>query len=124
MIELLIQVPSEEDREERFEMPLITIGRDPTSVVRFEMTDDLEVSTRHAEITEDDDGVYSIADKGSTNGTWVNNARVRGARRIYPGDIVQLGRTGPRIRVVAIEDDRWLKTVENAVKLPPLSTEP
>lgn len=123
MIELLIQVPPEPDRTERLEMPLITLGRDPTSVVRFEMTDDLEVSTRHAEISEDDDGVYSITDKGSTNGTWVNNARVRGTRRIYPGDVVQLGRTGPRIRVVAIEEDRWLKTIENQVRLPPIGTE-
>jgi S1-C subfamily serine protease len=104
-------------------MPAITVGRDPTSVVRFDMAGDLEVSTRHAEITEDDDGVYSITDKGSTNGTWVNGARVRGARRIYPGDLVQLGRSGPKLRVVAIEDDRWLKTVENAVKLPPLSAD-
>lgn len=123
MIELQIQAAGEPDRAERFEMPLITIGRDPTSVVRFEMTDDLEVSTRHAEISEDDDGVYSITDTGSTNGTWVNNARVRGARRIYPGDVVQLGRTGPRIRVVAIEEERWLKTVENELRLPPIGAE-
>ena len=58
-------------------MPVSTIGRDPTSVVRFDLADDLEVSTRHAEITEDDEGVYSITDKESTNGTWVNGARVR-----------------------------------------------
>jgi pSer/pThr/pTyr-binding forkhead associated (FHA) protein len=104
-------------------MPVITIGRDPTSVVRFDLADDLEVSTRHAEITEDDEGVYSITDKGSTNGTWVNGARVRGARRIYPGDLIQLGRSGPKLRVIAIEDERWTRTVENKVKLPPLNAD-
>jgi S1-C subfamily serine protease len=123
-IALLIQPPSEPGREERFEMPLITIGRDPTSVVRFDLADDLEVSTRHAEITEEEGGEYTIADKGSTNGTWVNGARVRGARRIYPGDLIQLGRSGPRLRVLAIDDERWHRTVENKVKLPPLNDEP
>jgi S1-C subfamily serine protease len=123
-IELLIQVPREEDRAERFEMPLVTIGRDPTSVVRFDLADDLEVSTRHAEITEEDGGTYTIADKGSTNGTWVNGARVRGSRRIYPGDLVQLGRSGPKLRVTAIDDERWHRTVENRVKLPPIQAEP
>ena len=123
-IELLIQVPREEDRHERLEMPLINIGRDPTSVIRFDLADDLEVSTRHAEITEEEGGTYTIADKGSTNGTWVNGARVRGARRIYPGDLVQLGRSGPKLRVVAIDDERWHRTVENRVKLPPIQEEP
>ena len=36
-IELLIEAAAADDRQERFEMPCITIGRDPTSVLRFDM---------------------------------------------------------------------------------------
>lgn len=122
-IELLIEASASDDRRERFEMPRVTIGRDPTSVLRFDMSDEREVSTRHAEITEEE-GMYVISDRESTNGTWVNGARVRGSRRLYPGDLVQLGRSGPKLRVVAIDDDRWQHTVENAIKLPPVHEEP
>jgi S1-C subfamily serine protease len=122
-IELLVESAASDDRRERFEMPRITIGRDPTSVLRFDMADDREVSTRHAEIS-DEEGMYVISDRESTNGTWVNGARVRGSRRLYPGDLVQLGRSGPKLRVVAIDDDRWQHTVENAIKLPPVVADP
>lgn len=120
MIELLIQAESREDRRELFEMPVITIGRDPTSLIRFDMTGDLEVSTRHAEICEED-GSYTIADVGSTNGTWVNGTRLHGPRRLYAGDLARLGRTGPTIRVLAVDDSRWHETIENSIRLPPVN---
>lgn len=101
-------------------MPVITIGRDPTSLIRFDMTGDLEVSTRHAEICEED-GSYTIADVGSTNGTWVNGTRLHGPRRLYAGDLARLGRTGPTIRVLAVDDSRWHETIENSIRLPPVN---
>jgi hypothetical protein len=123
-IELFIQIkPTDIPRRERFDEPAITIGRDPTSNIRFEMGADLEVSTRHAEI-RDEEGRYVIVDRDSTNGTWVNGARLRGTRALHPGDVVQLGRSGPELRVAAIDDDVWHHTVENRVKLPPIAKEP
>lgn len=115
MIELLIQ-----DKVERFETPVITIGRDPTSSIRFDMAGDREVSTRHAEICEAS-GSYEIADVGSTNGTWVNGTRLHGPRRLYAGDLVRLGRTGPTLRVVTVDDVRWHDTIEDRVHLPPVN---
>lgn len=119
-IELLIHAESQPDRGERFDTPVITIGRDPTSVIRFDMAGDREVSTRHAEICEES-GSYTIADAGSTNGTWVNGTRLQGPRGLNAGDIVRLGRTGPTLRVVAVDDVRWHDTIENSVHLPPVN---
>jgi S1-C subfamily serine protease len=119
-IELLIKVrPREPARPERFVEAVITIGRDPTSVVRFDMGEDREVSTRHAEIRCEVDA-YIIADLESTNGTWVNGARLRGPRRLHVGDLVKLGRSGPELRVAAIDEQVWQPTMENAVHLPPI----
>ena len=53
-IELLIHAEAQPDRREKFEAPIITVRRDPTSVIRFDMAGDREVSTRHAEFCEED----------------------------------------------------------------------
>jgi len=50
-----------------------TIGRHPDSTV---FLDDVTVSRRHAEITREPDGHYSLSDAGSLNGTYVNGDRV------------------------------------------------
>lgn len=119
-IELLIRIrPGESGQSRRLDETTITIGRDPTSVLRFDMAGDREVSTRHAEIYREDD-MYVIADRDSTNGTWVNGARLRGSRRLHPGDVIKLGRSGPELRVASIDDDVWHRTVENAIRLPPI----
>jgi S1-C subfamily serine protease len=119
-IELLIHAESHEDRKERFESPVITIGRDPTSVIRFDMAGDREVSTRHAEICAED-GSYTITDVGSTNGTWVNGTRLHGPRRLYAGDLARLGRVGPTLRVLSVDDVRWQDTIEDSLPFPPVA---
>ena len=119
-IELLIHAEAQPDRREKFEAPIITVGRDPTSVIRFDMAGDREVSTRHAEICEED-GSYTITDAGSTNGTWVNGTRLHGPRRLYAGDLVRLGRTGPTLRVISVDDVRWHDTIEDSLPFPPVA---
>ena len=52
--------------------------------------DDPELSRRHVAIRPVGDGV-EIEDLSSTNGTWVNEARTQGARRIGPGDVIRIG---------------------------------
>lgn len=122
-IELTIQAsPDDEPRKERYEGPVITIGRDPTSSIRFDMDSDLEVSTRHAEIRYEM-GVYSILDRQSTNGTWVNGSRVHDRRSLHLGDVINLGR-GPELRVSALDDKVWQPTVESKLKLGPLHKNP
>jgi pSer/pThr/pTyr-binding forkhead associated (FHA) protein len=72
-----------------------TVGRDLGSGIRLER--DEFVSARHARIEPRTDAVW-IDDLGSTNGTFVNGARVTSARALRPGDIVRIGETELRLR--------------------------
>jgi pSer/pThr/pTyr-binding forkhead associated (FHA) protein len=64
------------------------IGRNPSTHVTLV---DEGISREHAVISQDD-GVYTIEDLQSTNGTKVNGKRVRFAR-LSDGDEIQIGRT-------------------------------
>jgi len=77
----------------------ITIGRDPSSVVRFAPdTDDL-VSRNHAKISQDrsDPSRFLLTDLGSRNGTFVNRQRISHTVAIHVGDVIQLGAGGPEL---------------------------
>ena len=66
------------------------IGRSPSTCVTVH---DENASREHAIVTHDlDDGVYTIEDLQSTNGTRVNGKRVRTAT-LADGDEIQLGQT-------------------------------
>jgi pSer/pThr/pTyr-binding forkhead associated (FHA) protein len=52
--------------------------------------DDVTVSRVHAEFGAQD-GVFTVRDAGSLNGTYVNRQRVEGVR-LQPGDEVQIGK--------------------------------
>jgi pSer/pThr/pTyr-binding forkhead associated (FHA) protein len=67
----------------------ILIGRDPECHIH--LTDDDEVSRKHAVLEERPDGVY-IVDAGSLNRFTVNDQEVREAR-LRKNDIIQLGKT-------------------------------
>src|SRR3970282_2671720 len=69
-----------------------TGGRGPESGVRIDGDD--FASARHARIDPRPDGVW-VADLGSTNGTFVNGARVTAERLLQPGDVLRLGQTEP-----------------------------
>jgi S1-C subfamily serine protease len=117
-IELSIQVGDAPPRVESYEGERITLGRDPSSDVRFDLNGDLQVSTRHAEILRDEDGYYLI-DRDSTNGTWVNGGRVREPSRLRAGHLIVLGTRGPVIRVLRTDDEVWHETVQLRA-LPPV----
>lgn len=51
---------------------------------------DPEVSRRHVTFANAE-GVLTIRDHGSTNGTTVNGAPITGETRLVPGDVVALG---------------------------------
>jgi len=70
------------------------IGRGAENAIRLD--EDSTVSSRHAVLDSRSDGVW-VEDSGSTNGTFVNGARVTSARLLQPGDVVRIGHTDLRV---------------------------
>ena len=69
----------------------ITIGRDWTNDIC--LTWDAEVSGIHAELERIGDHWAVLDDGLSRNGTYVNDERVRGRRRLRDGDMLRFGAT-------------------------------
>jgi serine protease Do len=76
----------------------ITIGRDPTSRIAYDLQRDDEVSRRHAvvRIKHDREIYFRLADLNSSNGTFLNGERIGGEVELLPEDIVELGSGGPK----------------------------
>jgi pSer/pThr/pTyr-binding forkhead associated (FHA) protein len=53
-------------------------------------------SAQHARVDARPDGVW-VEDLGSTNGTFVNGARISERRLLQPGDVVRIGQTELRL---------------------------
>ena len=70
----------------------LTLGRENADIV----LDDGEVSRRHA-VVRRVDGALEISDASSANGTFVNDARIDGTRRLADGDVVRLGKTSLKV---------------------------
>jgi hypothetical protein len=70
------------------------IGRSAENGVQLDGDD--FVSSRHARFEPRGDGIW-VEDAGSTNGTFVNGARVTSARLLQPGDVVRIGQTDLRV---------------------------
>ena len=71
-----------------------TLGRDHDCTVRLD--GDEFASARHARIDPRPDGVW-VEDLGSTNGTFVNGARITSQRLLQPGDVLRVGETELRL---------------------------
>jgi pSer/pThr/pTyr-binding forkhead associated (FHA) protein len=69
-------------------------GRGGENAVRLDGDD--FASTRHAVLEPRPDGLW-VEDIGSTNGTFVNGARVTTARLLAPGDVIRIGQTDLRV---------------------------
>jgi hypothetical protein len=70
------------------------VGRDATSAIRLDGDD--FASARHARIEPRQDGVW-VEDLGSTNGTFVNGAKVTSKRLLRTGDALRIGKTELRL---------------------------
>jgi hypothetical protein len=84
--------------EQVFEDPSeITIGRSPSSMILFDPDRDRVVSGKHASITPEGDRVV-FRDLGSSNGSFADGAKIT-ERVLRPGEVIQLGRNGPKIQI-------------------------
>jgi ABC-type multidrug transport system ATPase subunit len=77
-----------------FQGDAIVFGRDPSAE---EVLDYPMISWRHARLTRAPEGMV-VEDLGSTNGTYVNGARIAGPVRVAPGDVIGLGSYTFRIK--------------------------
>ena len=74
----------------------VAIGRGGQNEVPLE--GDEFASAQHARFEAKRDGLW-VEDVGSTNGTFVNGARVTTPRRLSKGDVVRVGQTDFRVEV-------------------------
>lgn len=88
MSRLLVIKGADEGKQFDLAGPQITVGRDASNRIRLH---DTEVSRRHAEFRQVDNG-YVLVDVGSVNGTFVNNAKVQEAL-LHAGDQIVIGQT-------------------------------
>src|SRR3954468_12656153 len=58
---------------------------------------DREISRRHARVSRGADGLLTIEDLRSANGTFVNGERIDAPRTLDVGDVVKMGQTVLRV---------------------------
>jgi len=80
----------------------ISVGRDAGCTIPLRTVADTVVSKRHAVVTFDEAVAATIADAGSTNGTFVNGSQVHGPAPLKLGDRIMLGWHGPLFEVRAL----------------------
>jgi pSer/pThr/pTyr-binding forkhead associated (FHA) protein len=97
---LTIKEGPETGQQINLESGSLLIGRDPACNL---VINDVEVSRRHARLLAQSDG-YALEDLGSTNGTFVNEQRIKGVVPLKPGAVIRLG---DRVKLVfaSVADD-------------------
>jgi VWFA-related protein len=78
---------------------LVTIGRDERNTLGLFRDDAVE--QHHAEVKKDN-GRYTVEDKASSKGTFVNGERVSGRQELRDGDVIEVGET----RIIFSEGSR------------------
>ncbi len=92
--ELVVHPPDGRPRVVPLEAQTVTLGRSERMTVALE---DVYVSDEHALVSPDDDG-WIVRDLGSTNGTYLNGAKVTQPTPIAAGDQLRLGKTRVEVR--------------------------
>lgn len=89
---------SKANQIEPFELPIkeIIIGREAGCQVVYDPVRDDQVSRRHVKITQLENNQFLLTDLFSSNGTLVNDQAVTAPISLQAGDIVQLGKSGPK----------------------------
>ena len=75
----------------------ISFGRSADSHIQFDSEQDAAVSRNHGLISKGSEpGSFTILDKGSLNGTYVNGVKISQEHPLNPGDEIALGPKGPK----------------------------
>lgn len=96
-IRLIQEFGAQAGRQLPFDKDRVRIGRAPDNDVVFDANIDLDSSKNHCELVLER-GVWYVTDLASRNGTFVNGNRVQ-RQPLNPGDVIECGRGGPRLRV-------------------------
>jgi pSer/pThr/pTyr-binding forkhead associated (FHA) protein len=102
-VEFRITTGARAGARERFDKPIVAIGRHPINDLRFDADRDLDVSSRHAELRAIANR-YVLVDLGSTNGTYVNGQVLDGERPLLDGDVLQFGANGPQAEFHVLDE--------------------
>ena len=90
MPRLTVQIPDAEEAVYEFDDPQLTVGRNPANDIAI---DHSSLSGTHAQLVLNEDGTYTLADNGSTNGTFLNGEQVVEAV-LYDGAEILFGQVG------------------------------
>lgn len=91
--------------------PEVVLGRDPAAAQVVFAADDRHVSRRHAAIRLER-GVLMLRDLDSSTGTFLEGENVAEAE-LRDGDVIELGRGGPRVRVEWTEGGTIVAPIPN-----------
>jgi pSer/pThr/pTyr-binding forkhead associated (FHA) protein len=92
--ELVVHPPDGKPTVVQLNRERVTIGRSDRVTVPV---NDVYVSDEHALIAEDE-GSWTVRDLGSTNGTYLNGAKVTQPTPLAAGDQVRIGKTRIEVR--------------------------
>ncbi len=105
--------------ERSFSKASVLVGRDANECdVSFENTRYPMVSRKHAELRWQG-GKWSVADLGSSFGTYINGQKIDGTAEIAVGDQIQFGLDGPSVRVIWFEVESDAEWAIDAIPTPP-----
>lgn len=93
------------------------IGRDPSCEITL---DDRAVSRSHAAVEADADG-YVLVDCDSTNGTYVDDRRVRDRQRLHGGELLRMGGTILKFMSAIDEEAQYHAVVHELMTKDPLT---
>ncbi|MDX1660003.1 MAG: FHA domain-containing protein [Nitriliruptorales bacterium] len=92
--ELVVHPPDGKPAVVDLDSERLVLGRAEHVGIRL---DDVYVSDEHAEVMPDDGG-WSVRDLGSTNGTYLNGAKVTQPTPLAAGDQLRVGKTRIEVR--------------------------
>lgn len=92
--ELVVHPPNGKPTVVSLDSGPLVLGRASQASVQV---DDVYVSDEHAEVMPDDGG-WSVRDLGSTNGTYLNGAKVTQPTPLASGDQIRVGKTRIEVR--------------------------
>lgn len=109
---------SEDRKEFSTDSNLVILGRLQIKQRDYLSLNDGKVSAHHARLTCENDE-YWIEDLGSTNGTWVNEKRIKVRTQLKPRTVVRVGGTTLTVEMAPVKPSPPLTSTKT---MPPAST--